>query len=596
MQKFNPKSNLMPRVFIISISVFCLWVTLGFSQTVNFTLDVTGRTKQTPPLLKMPGINLSGRGFHKDPTWPNNLAAPEAIAYLGEKLELQGGLFRIQFNLWEFIQLAKNKQMQAQLLDNYSEVIKGINAAGGIVILNLYGMPPGLGKVLDQKSSPWDIKAFKEIVEEIMHYFSCQKQYNVWYEVWRAPDLEDFFLGQQQEYFRIYQAVAESAKNLKKDAKRKIPVGGPGSSWWFQNSAGNTAFSPERSIIYELIRFCVQRKLPLDFISWNAYTSDPLADREVTIYKKTTPELIRSWLSYFGKDSTIPLIISEWNYDAGLNFEPKRGWASHVSASFIPNRLRNMLRAGIDYQIFFCLEDFKKNAAGVNQNVGLFWFEPEYEDYAGGPKSTFNVMRMLNMLGSELFFSSPPEDDFFGVFATKTSSGFALLFFNYIDPHIARSQLTRNITRLHPKQAKILANLVHSKEWENIINKEVSLDSLRLDKRVRSRLKEAIVLKEKAQFAASNSRSISLNLTNLEGDYIYRKYLVDDSCRLDCEFVPTEEKELKASGDYKEELVLKPYSVALLVLEKKQTILPDSPQPDLKADTEKGEIKDDVAR
>ncbi len=560
------------------ITVFLVWLTFTTSDVfaegsvIDFNLDVTGKTKATPNLLKKPGIDLSGRGFYNDPTWPQNLAASEVLVQLEKDLDLQGGIFRLQFDLWEFIQLSRNKQMQVKFLENYSTVINNINAAGGITLLNLYGMPPGLGKVLDKKSSPWDIKAFKALIKDVIRYLSCEKGYNIWYEIWSAPDSESFFLGQKKEYLNIYQAAAESVRELETETNRNIPIGGPGVSWWFQNLEGNTMVHPEKSLIYEFIRFCSQRRLPMDFISWHAYTSDPLAEYEITRYKKNVPALIREWLSYFGLDSTVPLIISEWNYDTGLNFELKRGWESYVTASFIPSRIKNMLKSGIDYQILFCLEDFKSNKQGVNRNLGLFWFEPEYVKYTGGAKSSFNVIRMLNMLGSEMFPASRLDNEFVGVIATKTKTGIALLLFNYIDPEIAKNYLSRHLAELHPKQIRILVELMDSDKWQGILKKEIPLKPMRLNNRIKAKIKQAISLNETLTLLTCQPQNINLNLSNLKVNYIYKKYIVDKACRLDCEFVPREEKEIKDVAVYKETILLQPYSVILIVMDEKLTV------------------------
>jgi len=555
------------RLIFLILFVFSTLSQLAYATDIDFNLDVTRKTKATPYLLQKPGIDLSGRGFHKDPTWPQNLSTPEVLSQLHQCLNLQGSIFRLQFDLWEFVQLAKNKQMQANFLENYSMVIRKINAAGGIVLLNLYGMPPGLGKVLDKKSSPWDIKAFKAMVKDIISYLSCQKGYDIWYEVWSAPNLDDFFLGQEREYLNIYQAVAESVKELEKQTNRNIPVGGPAASWWFQNLEGNNVFYPERSLIYKLIRFCSQRRLPLNFISWYAYASDQAAEDEITPYREPAPKLIREWLTYFGLDSTTPLIISEWNFDSGFNFEPRRGWESYVAASFIPIRIINMIKAGIDYQIFFCLEDFKNNKQGVYRNVGLFWFEPNKVGYTGGPKSMFNVIRMLNMLGSEMYLDSRMDDEFTGIIATRTKTGFALLLFNYIDPEIVRSYLSRHMAGLHPKLARILVNLINSDKWEKILSKEINLKSLRLHRRIKEKVGQAIALNDKLALLTNQPQNINLSLLNLSNDYFYKRYVVDKSCRLDCSFVPKEEKEIKDTTVYRETLSLEPYSVVLIVLE-----------------------------
>jgi hypothetical protein len=61
------------------------------------------------------------------------------------------------------------------------------------------------------------LKFFKELIKNYIRELSCNKRYNIWYEVWSAPDLDDFFLGRQQEYLNLYKAVAESVKELEEE-------------------------------------------------------------------------------------------------------------------------------------------------------------------------------------------------------------------------------------------------------------------------------------------------------------------------------------------------------------------------------------------
>ena len=598
------KHNKIKRVSVLHIILFvfifllCLLLVQNVSaqgDDIDFILDVTSQTKLIPQLLKKPGIDLSGRGFNKDPTWPQNLAAPEAIEQVFQSLDLTGGIFRIQFDLWEFVQLAKNKQMQARFLKNYSTIINELNSKGAVTILNLYGMPPGLGKALDKKCSPWDIKAFKELVKDIIRYLSCEKGYNVWYEVWNAPDLDNFFVGQKQEYFNIYKAVAESIKELEGQFNRNIPIGGPGVTWWFHNLDSNTVLTPEKSLIYELLRFCSHRRLPIDFVSWHAYTSDPLAESEVTCYKKIVPELVQKWLSYFGFDPDIPLIISEWNYDAGLNFEPKRGWESYVTASFLPSRIRNILKTDVDYQIFFCLEDFKNNKEGVDRNVGLFWFEPEYAQYTGGPKSTFNVMRMLNSLGNQMYQSSRLDNEFVGIIATETATGVTILIYYYIDPNLARNYLARQMAALHPKNVKQLVKLMDSDQWQKVLNKKIPLESLKLHRQIQATIQEVIALHDKFNLLTKKPQTINLKLINMEGDYAYKKYIIDESCRLDCAFQSREEKELREVSSYQETLAVQPYSVIFIKMDKAHFPVPKVEEEIPEAVTETKQIPEQVS-
>ena len=162
--------------------------------------------------------------------------------------------------------------------------------------MDIFGTPAGMGRVLDKKSSPVDLRAFKKLIKETIRELSCNKKYNIWYEVWNAPDLDDFFLGRQQEYFNLYRIVAEAVVELEQETNRNIPIGGPSVSWWFQALESNTILAPERSLVYGLIRYCYSYRLPLDFVSWHGYSSDPLAEQESTVYHKYTVALIRDWL------------------------------------------------------------------------------------------------------------------------------------------------------------------------------------------------------------------------------------------------------------------------------------------------------------
>jgi beta-xylosidase len=172
--------------------------------------------------------------------------------------------------------LSKDEAAQNKLLQNYEEIIKKISDSGGVVILDLFGTPSGLGKVLDKNSSVHNLEAYKELVKDTIRKLSCEKKYNIWYEVWNAPDLEDFFLGEKAEYFNLYRIIAEAVKELRQEFKINIPLGGPSTSSWFANiGPNNNILFPERSLIYELIKYCLNHKLPLDFISWHAILPTP---------------------------------------------------------------------------------------------------------------------------------------------------------------------------------------------------------------------------------------------------------------------------------------------------------------------------------
>ncbi|MFH1640529.1 MAG: hypothetical protein ABIA66_01060 [Candidatus Omnitrophota bacterium] len=554
------------------------------NDDLEFALDVNSATVALPKIFR-PAIDLSGRGFNYDPFWPQGVADKGTLDTWQEDIGFNN-IYRMQYNLWEINQLAKNKDLQKKLLANYENIIKKISDSGGIVILNIFGTPAGLGRVLDRKSPVANLKAFKELMKRHIKNLSCDKRYNIWYEVWSAPDLDDFFLGREQDYLNIYRVVAESIKELSAETKIHIPLGGPGASWWFQNFDTNTIVTPERSLIYDLIKFCSHYHLPFNFITWHAYSTSPKIEQDSTIYKKTGIALIRDWLSYFNLDRDMPLIVDEWNYDSGSNVLFGRYEKAFICASYIPARIKNMHDAGLNYQLFYCLEDFKGNKDGVVRNVGVFDFDPESAEYKGSPKCIYSTFRMLSDLGNNMFVSpSKLKDEFVGVIAAKEPGKITILIYNYIDPELGKNYISSNIVGLKNAERKILVNLNKSDKLTKIMRHELDISAIRLTKRLKNLLKKALELNDRAEKFKSSPRNIKINIKNLKDTYLFQLYTIDSGCSVNCSYKPVQEKEISASGAYQETLTLSPYSVNMIVLKNK----PKEAQPEVAPQVESGQ-------
>lgn len=556
------------RFFCLLSILFCLLFSFCYAQdnSVEINLDVNSNTTALPKIFK-PDMDLSGRGSHSEKGWPQSVAAKKVLDIWQEEISFSG-IYRLQYNLWEINESAKNNDEQKKLLENYEGIFRKVTDAGGIIILDLFATPAGLGKVLDKKSPPLDLKAYKELVKTYIRELSCNKRYNIWYEVWSAPDLDDFYLGRKQEYLAMYRAIAEGVRELEVETKVNIPLGGPSTSWWFQNADSNSIITPERSLIYDLIKYCYCNHLPLDFISWHAYSTDPKAEQEVTRYSKTPAALIREWLSYFSFDKDMPLIISEWNYDSGANILPARQEKANICASFIPARIKNMFESGLDYQVYFCLEDFQNNKERVVRNVGAFLFDKQSQNYKGEAKSIFNVFRMLAGLGKDKFVLPKINDEFIGIIASKDNDTVTVLIYNYIDRYLSRNYLSRNIALLNDSERKILLSFIKSDELEKIISHQEDPASLQVTNKVKTMLKKTQELNDSANIFMASAREVKLNIKNLKGSYSYDKYIVDSSCVLDCAFTPVESRQIDCSGLYQEKISMPPYSVQMLVFKK----------------------------
>ncbi len=558
------------RAIISSVLLLVFGCSICFAQVtdeIEVNLDLSSPAVPLPRIYRT-GADLSGRGAHSDISWPQALAAKDVLEIWQKDLGF-GGFYRLQYNLWEVFQLSKDEAAQNKLLQNYEEIIKKISDSGGVVILDLFGTPSGLGKVLDKNSSVHNLEAYKELVKDTIRKLSCEKKYNIWYEVWNAPDLEDFFLGEKAEYFNLYRIIAEAVKELRQEFKINIPLGGPSTSSWFANiGPNNNILFPERSLIYELIKYCSNHKLPLDFISWHAYSSDPALEKRETIYKKPLIKLIREWLSYFNFQDTIPMVIDEWNFDISSNISPQRGRNAYVAASYIPARIKNMQESGVDYQTYFCLEDFAGNKEKVSRNLGLFYFDAERSGAKGYAKAGYNAMRMLGCLGGELL-PAKLNDEFAGLIATRSQDNFAILIYNYIDPAAAMNYLSANIVHLNEADRKDVLNIVKSDRIDKIISGGTDLSALRLSANAKDIFSRAIEINGSAKKFASSNRKIKLSLKGAKEAFLLSSYLIDGSCSGDCRFEAKGEKEVDLSQGYTEEIEASPYSVQLLVLKKK---------------------------
>ncbi|MCX5697958.1 MAG: hypothetical protein NTU54_08370 [Candidatus Omnitrophica bacterium] len=563
----NLKFHFLSLGFTILILNFALFCFAQQGDDLELTQDVNSNTIALPRIFR-PNVDVSGRGSHRQKSWPQGMAAQEVLQVWDRDIGFSG-FYRLQYNLWEIQELAKDKPAQEELLNNYDSIIKKISDAGGIVVLDIFGTPAGLGKVLDKKSPPIDPRAFKELLKSHMRTLSCEKKYSIWYEVWSAPDTDEFFLGKRQEYLTIYRAVAEAARELENETKTQIPVGGPSVSWWFQDLDGNTIINPERSLIYELIRFCYHYRLPLDFISWHAYSTDPKAEQDTTVYKKSGIALIRDWLSYFRFNKHTPFIIDEWNFDSGINLSPARHEKSNIAASYIPARLKGMYEAGIDNQVYFCMEDFQNNTEGVMRNTGAFWYDAESQSYKGSPKSIYNIFRMLHSLDDRMFIApAKSSDEFVGLIATKKQDEVIILIYNYIDPDIVKSFLSRNIASLSDGERRVLLNMIKTNRLDKVIRSESDVAQVHAPRHLKQLLIQAQRLNEQAAKFSLSSRTVKLNIKNLKGSFLYQRFTVDSLCGLYCDFVPKEDKNIQINDTYQDTLVLNPYSVTMLIFRK----------------------------
>jgi xylan 1,4-beta-xylosidase len=104
---------------------------------------------------------------------------------------------------------------------------------------------------------PKDYNKWADLIRNLVLHFTERygaDEVKTWYfEVWNEPNLNFFWTGTQEEYFKLYSFTVKSIKGVNKEYR----VGGP--------ATAGAAWVPE------MIDFCSKNALPLDFISTHSY-------------------------------------------------------------------------------------------------------------------------------------------------------------------------------------------------------------------------------------------------------------------------------------------------------------------------------------
>ncbi|MBN1913358.1 MAG: hypothetical protein JW788_03050, partial [Candidatus Omnitrophica bacterium] len=197
-------------------------------------------------------------------------------------------------------------------------------------------------------------------------------------------------------------------------------------------------------------------------------------------------------------------------------------------------------------------------------------FGPDDSQNKGKPKVIYNAFRMLASLGQQALPSTKLNDNFVGAITTKNKDeSIAILIYNYIDPDIVKNYLSRNIATLSGAERKFLLRMVKSQGFEKIYAQTLDIPSLRTTNKLKGILKKAQELYAQAEKMKPKARNITVSLKNIKESYSYKRYTIDASCSIGCGFAPIEEKEVSAQESYQESLLLNPYSLNLIVLNKK---------------------------
>lgn len=363
----------------ITLLLLCV-LAVGWSQPRSSSITMDLRAEGEP--LEIDKMALGQGGLSAETMWGPRL--PEIRA-------LQPRIIRL-FVQEYFDLLPEKGKPNFAILDESVDLIR---AAGAIPLLAIAFKPAVLFPKLDQNIvEPNDYAAWEALIEALVRHYKNRGTGEIYWEVGNEPDIgEDGgcpYLFQPENYARYYEHTVNAVRRADPTAK----VGGPALANW------------KSPILPELLKQASERKLPLDFVSWHIYNSDPLAIRG-------TIDGVKALLAKH-PGLKPELILNEWNMSLSNPVLDPR-----FQPAFILESIWQMKDAGLDYSCYYHIRDYHVDhprfakfmtPAGA-ANMARWWNRmPQYDglfDYQNTMRPSYFAFKLLSRLkGLRLPFRS----------------------------------------------------------------------------------------------------------------------------------------------------------------------------------------------
>ncbi|HTL16547.1 MAG TPA: hypothetical protein VL793_04880 [Patescibacteria group bacterium] len=285
------------------------------------TARVTVQFDQPLGPMNMDHMSLGQGGLSAEPMWSDRIAE---IRSLRPKV--------IRLFVQEYFELLPDKDHTH--FDTLDKSIDAILAAGATPLMCICFKPHILFPAVDQdKVEPSDYALWEDLISKLVKHCLERKAGVLYWEVANEPDIgEDGgcpYRFKPESYIRYYQHTAAAILRADPDAR----VGGPA-------LAGSHS-----ALLPALLDFCETNRVPLRFVSWHIYSSDPKSIRATVDYVK---ELLGRHAGL--KPETF---LDEWNMDLmNPNLDPR------FQPCFICETVWQMKDAGLDYSCYYHLRDW----------------------------------------------------------------------------------------------------------------------------------------------------------------------------------------------------------------------------------------------
>lgn len=256
------------------------------------------------------------------------------------------------------------------------EYIRGIRATGAEVMYRL-GVSIEHTKEKVHTHPPADPERWARICLGVVNHYNhgWANGFHGWvryWEVWNEPDIVLMWSGTNEQYYDLYRATVTTIKTAHPD----------------ELVGGGVAAHPRNELIPGFVRYCAERSLPMDFLSWHTYTDsvDVIA---------ANARHVADTLHAVGYPDT-ELILDEWNYVTGSwDTTWLRGNERYRRVMF--ERQKSMEGASFVTGVLISLQDLPVDVATYYDGQPTALFCGLFDIY-GVPQKTFQAFRAYRTL------------------------------------------------------------------------------------------------------------------------------------------------------------------------------------------------------
>ncbi|MBN1509417.1 MAG: hypothetical protein JW955_21400 [Sedimentisphaerales bacterium] len=308
----------MIRHFLVSVMVL-LCAAAAFAQ--NEPVQVTVSLNERLGPMKIDQFALGQGGLSEDPMWDSRIAEVRA---------LRPRIIRLFIQEYSDLLPAKGKY-HFETLDRSVEMIL---RAGAKPLMCICFKPRVLFPVVDHDVvEPNDYGQWEELIFHLVRHYSQRGAGIRYWEVANEPDIGESggcpYRFKPDSYCRYYQHTVSAILRADPNAL----VGGPALAWWG---------SP---ILPALLDLCSRDKVPLHFVSWHIYSSDP---KQIRGTIDGMQALLRKY-----PDLHPETFLDEWNLNLGFPPSDPR-----IQPCFVAEVAWQMKDAGLDYSCYYHIRDY----------------------------------------------------------------------------------------------------------------------------------------------------------------------------------------------------------------------------------------------